>query len=130
MPSALESLVGNMTLRELSERSGRPVGAIVEWALGSGAGRAAAPAKDKGSSTPRPAARAKGVDVRTPTGRAAYDNAVLDVVGGAKSPVSAQAVRAKVGGTPPQARSALNRLIEAGKVGYAGRARATRYFLK
>ena len=130
MPSALESLVENMTLRELSERSGRPVGAIVEWALGSGAGRAAAPAKSKGSNgTPRPA-KAKGVDVRTPKGRAAYDDAVLDIVGGAKSPVSAQAVRAKVGGTPPQARAALNRLIESGKVGYTGRARATRYFIK
>jgi hypothetical protein len=44
--------------------------------------------------------------------------------------VSAGDVRRQVGGTPLQARAALNRLIEAGKLNYTGRARGTRYTAK
>ena len=42
--------------------------------------------------------------------------------------VSAVEIRGAVGGTPMQARAALNRLIEDGKIKYSGRARSTKYF--
>lgn len=67
------------------------------------------------------------VNTRTPAGRAEYDQAIIDALSGASSPLSANDVRAKVGGTSLQARTALNRLIEAGKVRWSGRARGTKY---
>jgi hypothetical protein len=48
-------------------------------------------------------------------------------VEGSRSPIGAGALRRKVGGTALQVRTALNRLIEAGRINYEGRARATRY---
>ena len=44
--------------------------------------------------------------------------------------MSAPDLRAAVGGTPDQARRALNRLIEEGSVLYTGKARGTRYRAK
>lgn len=67
--------------------------------------------------------------MRNPKGRAAYEESVLATVKSAGGAISAQGVRAAVGGTPAQARTALNRLIQRGVLGYAGRARATTYFL-
>jgi predicted ArsR family transcriptional regulator len=49
------------------------------------------------------------------------------VVKTSSTPVSAQQVRAQVGGTPLQARKALNRLIEDGRLSFKGKARATKY---
>ena len=117
--SPLESLVASMTLSELSARSGKTVGQIVDWALGGRAGRRAAVGAMSGA--------IKRVDTRTPAGRDAYDNEVLAAVLAAKSPIGAGELREQVGGTALQARTALNRLIEAGKINYEGRARATRY---
>jgi hypothetical protein len=74
------------------------------------------------------AVRAGAVDTRTPSARKRYDDAVLRVVKASSQPMSAQEVRVKVGGTPLQARKALNRLIEQGRLGFEGKARATRYF--
>jgi hypothetical protein len=117
--SPLESLVASMTLSELSTRSGKTVSQIVEWALGGRGVR-------RGNSAPA-AGGLKRVDTRTPVGRDAYDEQVLAAVEGAKGPIGAGEVREQVGGTALQARTALNRLIEAGKINYEGRARATRY---
>ena len=117
--SPLESLVATMTLSELSARSGKTVSQIVDWALGGRAGRRAAAGALSGA--------IKRVDTRTPAGRDAYDDQVLSAVQAAKSPIGAGELREQVGGTALQARTALNRLIEAGKINYEGRARATRY---
>lgn len=81
---------------------------------------------------PSPSTRGRGrskrvVDTRSRTGRRAYEAAVLETLGGADGPLSAQEIRGVVGGTPLQARTALNRLIEDGKVSWEGKARATRY---
>ncbi len=77
------------------------------------------------------AVHAKAVDTRSATGRDAYDQHVLSIVKEGKgTKVSAQDIRKMAGGTPEQARRALNRLIEAGKIDYTGKARATRYFSK
>lgn len=68
------------------------------------------------------------IDVRTAAGRAAYDEAVFEVIKNADGEyVSAQQVRKAVGGKPHQARKALNRLIDAGQISFKGKARATRY---
>ena len=67
------------------------------------------------------------VDTRSAKGREGYDQSILDVLGEAEKEMSASELRAKVGGTPLQARTALNRLIEAEKVTWQGRARSTRY---
>lgn len=123
---ALEALVDQMTLRDLADRGNRSVAEIVEWALKS------SPRKTTADAVPRRSAAvsAASVDVRNASGRTAYDSAVLDILSGASGPSSAQDVRRKVGGTPAQARAALNRLYEGGKIGFEGRARATRYFPK
>ena len=77
------------------------------------------------------AIKAASVDTRSATGRDAYDKSVLAILksaGGKK--VSAQTIRREVGGTPEQARRALNRLIDSNGVQYTGQARATRYWVK
>lgn len=69
------------------------------------------------------------VNTRTPSGRRRYDQAVLHVLKVASTPLSAPQIRDRVGGTPLQTRTALNRLIENGKVQWTGKARGTRYVL-
>lgn len=130
--TALEALVSSMTIADLSERSGKSVEEIVDWAMkGQGGTRksprtngvAAAPAAESGGRR----RRGGSVNTRTPAGREAYDSSVLSSVQDASSPIGAAAIRKQVGGTPLQVRAALNRLIEKGQVTYQGRARATRY---
>jgi hypothetical protein len=70
---------------------------------------------------------AKGVDTRTKAGRDAYDAAILDFLKNDGGAVAAATVRAKIGGTALQARTALARLIDAGRVTWQGKARSTRY---
>ncbi len=70
---------------------------------------------------------AGAVDTRTPGARKRYDDSVYRAVKGSSSPISAQDVRTQVGGTPLQARKALNRLIESGRLSFQGKARATKY---
>lgn len=107
------------------------------------AARAAAPAKATGGRKGRgaaaaaresaPAAKRGGggskpvVDTRTPAGRDAYDQAMLDALKGADGPQAAPELSAVVGGTPLQVRTALARLIERGLVTWTGQARGTRY---
>ena len=132
-----------MTLSELADRSGKSVTQIIAWALPgkSGGGKAPAPraaAKTNGAPSSKAAAKpsaaggkgSKAVNTRTPEGRAKYDAAVYDAVAAAGQPVGSSKLRKSVGGTPLQLRTALNRLIEEGKVTYEGKARATRYSLR
>jgi hypothetical protein len=81
-----------------------------------------------GAKASRPRALAGGaVDTRTPAARKRYDDSVYKAVKASSSPISAQDVRSQVGGTPLQARKALNRLIEGGRLTFSGKARATKY---
>jgi len=129
--TAIEELISDWTIADLAARTGRSVGEIVEFAMRARRASAkaqAAPAKAEAKKAGRPAKRSKNVDTRTAAGREAYQEAVGAVVeakGG--KPTSAAEIRAKVGGTPTQARAALARLIEDGKITYEGKARATRY---
>jgi hypothetical protein len=67
------------------------------------------------------------VSTRTPSERANFEQAILSTLDVAREWMTAPEIRASVGGTPAQARAALNRLIAAGKVVYEGQARGTRY---
>lgn len=131
--SALETLVGEMTVAELASKSRRSVEDIVSWAMsGTAGGRTASRGRPTTASTTTTAAKGPsraqgGINTRSASGRAAYEANVLAIVKGATSPISAPEIRDQVGGTPQQARAALNRLIELGKISYEGRARATRY---
>jgi len=83
---------------------------------------------EKAEAAPKTGRGSKGVvDTRTPAGREAFDKAILEVVKGAPSPISAEEIRKVVGGTPLQARVALGRLIEGGHLTWTGQARGTRY---
>lgn len=77
-------------------------------------------------------AKSKDVDApeantRTPAARAEYEKQLFDTLKGERRWVSAQELRTQVGGTPLQARKALNRLIERGLIKFRGKARATKY---
>lgn len=82
----------------------------------------AKPAKGKASAGP-----ADEVNTRTPAGRAAFDEAVFAAIQSIGAPVGAGLIQKQVGGTNMQVRSACNRLIEAGRVTWTGKARGTRY---
>lgn len=56
-----------------------------------------------------------------------YDTAVLVEILASPGPIGAVAVREKVGGSPAQFRSAVERLIEAEKISKSGIAKGTRY---
>lgn len=75
------------------------------------------------------AAKSAEVETRTATGRARYDESVLAAIKGFGKPMSAEELRASVGGTPLQARASLARLINAGTITWEGKARGTRYSL-
>lgn len=88
-------------------------------AVANGGGNGKAKAAGKG--------KARSVNTRTPEGRRAYDNAVLQIVKDAESPIKAPEITARVGGTALQVRKALARLIETGSVTWEGKARGMRY---
>ena len=128
--TALESLIANFTLSELSEKSGKSVSEIVNFAMGSTLRQPAARATAKNG---RPAAApqrssAGPVNTRTQRGRDDLDARVLDAIrelGTAKADDLTS-----VGGDIQQRRAALHRLIEAKKIKRTGAARGTTYSVK
>jgi len=156
--SALEQLVGNMTVAQLAEAAGMDIDAVVGLVLGSrgaaAAVKAAPPAKGKrkpgrppkaAAQEPAAAVTAKEADddddeggdaggdghnTRTRTGRAELDQSILDYLKSQSEPVRALDIRKGIGGTAAQIRTRLNYLIEKGKVTYKGRASGTRYRAK
>jgi hypothetical protein len=134
--TTLESLVAQMTVAELAQRSGRSISDLIELVLSNGgASRPAGNGHQRGKPGRKPAAaapapspgRKKNAQTRTQAGRDSYDESVLSAVKTSKGKVKAEELRKKVGGTPPQLRAALARLIESGAVKSAGKARGTTY---
>jgi len=133
---ALENLVGDMTLSDLSCRTGRSVSEIVEYAVRTGARAGSngvtrkrnptAPSESK-AGTASTQAKDRTVNTRTSAGRERFDDAVLEVVHRARRRIGAVEVRKQVGGTPQQVRTALHRLIERKAIVAEGQARATTY---
>ena len=85
------------------------------------------PGDEKATDAPKPATRAE-VNTRTPAGRQAFDEAVFTAVQSIGSPAGAGDIQKITGGANMQIRAACNRLIEAGRLSWSGRARGTRYF--
>jgi hypothetical protein len=92
---------------------------------------AEAPVAEKAPAEKAPAEKASArpakVNTRTPAGRKAYDEALFAALEAIGKPVGVAKLMARAGGTNLQARAALNRLIDAGKVSWTGKARGTRY---
>ncbi len=72
----------------------------------------------------------QAVDTRSARGRDAYDAAILSTLQSAKDRLSAKEIRKRCGGTPLQARVALQRLLDARKIRRYGKAAATKYASK
>ncbi|MDC0668471.1 hypothetical protein [Nannocystis radixulma] len=140
----LGSLLKGITIGELLGQGGaappaaprgrggaKPVGvpkALVAKAPAGRKGRgAAAPAKEAPAPAPKRGGSKATVDTRTPAGRDAYDQSMLNALKNAPGPQAAPDLSAVVGGTPLQVRTALARLIERGAVSWTGQARGTRY---
>ncbi len=123
----LGPLLKGLTIGDLiSAAGGTPVKAskAAKGAKGKSRGR-----KAQKESKPAKASKPAEVETRTATGRARYDESVLAAIKGFGKPMSAEELRASVGGTPLQARASLARLINAGTITWEGKARGTRYSL-
>jgi DNA-binding transcriptional ArsR family regulator len=127
MSTALEELVGAMSVGELAKFAGSSVAEVVAKVLGSSS--VAKPLRDVVEAKPVSATATQRVPRKLPKG-ALSSTAVLEVLRATKAPVPAQDVRAKVGGTPNQVRAVLSKLIEAGKVKAVGERRGTKYLAK
>jgi hypothetical protein len=112
------SLLGSVSVGDIME-GGRPVRGTSETSQADG--------RKGGGKTKPSKGKARAVNTRTPEGRKAYDNAVLQVVKEAATPIKAPEITSKVGGTALQVRKALARLIETGAVTWEGKARGMRY---
>ncbi len=66
-------------------------------------------------------------NLRSAEGRVEFDNAVLSAVAKSPDPVAMGDILNTVGGSPPQIRSSLGRLIDAGQVTSTGKTRNMRY---
>ena len=120
--SALESIVGSMSLAELARLANTTVEQIVA-AVMSGAsprsnGRSTAGTPSRSSPAPKAG--------KIPRGSIRLDQ-LLGVVAGARAPIDINAIRTKVGGSPDQVRAALKKLESAGQVRITGERRGTRY---
>jgi hypothetical protein len=126
---SIEALIGQFTLTELAERSGKTVNEIVAFAMRNTAVVTKKVTLSKARIETSTNSTNK-VDTRTPAGRAAYDEAVLDYLGANRGTwIGAGDLRRAVGGSALQVRTALARLLESSGVEYQGVARGTEYRL-
>jgi hypothetical protein len=132
MATALEDLVGRMTVAELALRSGRSVEAIAAFALG-GTAKASTRASANGE-VAKPQGRAGGrrasVQTRTIAGRTEFDDRVLDAVRSLGGSAQSKDIQRLVGGTTLQRRVALKRLVQSRKLTRSGNTAATTYTLR
>ena len=132
-------ILGAKPVRPSAGKAARPAAAAAP-AKSSGGRKGGRPAAAKGKakgkakekeaemeSAPKRGGGSKAVDTRTPAGREAYDQSVLDALKAAGKDVAAPDLSKVVGGTPLQIRTSLARLIERGAVKWTGQARGTRY---
>lgn len=126
--SALESIVGALTVGELARLTGKSVDQIVGIAFGKATQSSTAKPSSSAVAKPSaPAAKARGGKV--PRGGLPLDS-VLAALAGRNAPVKLEDVRAKTGGSVPQVRAALQKLAQSKKVAITGKRRGTRYQLR
>ncbi len=135
--SILEDFAGSMTVGELCARTGRSVGALVEFCTGGVQAEAAAPpsrskkaatssrSKTKVAKVPRSA-----VETRTRAGREALDRSLVELLRGVKSGMSARDIAEETGASLEQIRSAVGRLVSKKKVRFEGKTAARRYWAR
>lgn len=129
MPSALEDLVGSMSISELAQRSGKTIEAITAFALGDTNGSPRAKASPQSTAT---RLRKETTGQRTTaTARAgSFDEKVLAAIVAAGGEARSVDIEAAVGGTAEERRGALHRLVAAKKLKRSGIARATKYAVR
>lgn len=103
------------------------IGELIGRESGRGAARTGTAKNGKSAARTDDRAKTGAHEVRTSSGREAYDAKVLAAIEAAKAPVSAEQVRKLAGGTPIQFRAAVERLMENKRVKRLGKARGTRY---
>ena len=140
--SALEQLVGNMTVAQLAEAAGLSIDEVVSLVLKKGASRPLASRGRKAegdaptTTTHNKAAAGSFAiterqhETRTQAGRDALDRAILTFLKQTGERVRAVDIRDAVGGSAAQVRARLNALIADARVLYAGQASGTRYWVK
>ena len=92
-----------------------------------GAGTAKATKARATSGRARRSGPVRTYQTRTETGREQIDAAVTEFLSSQTESVGAEEVRKVVGGTPPQVRESLRRLVESGQASRDGEKRSTRY---
>ena len=124
--SALETIIGSMSLAELARLANTTVEQIVAAAMSSASPRSSARSNGRSVARPpsRPAAAPKPGAL--PRGGVRLDQ-LLRAVAGAKAPIDINSIRAKVGGSAAQVRAGLKKLESAGQVRITGERKGTRY---
>jgi hypothetical protein len=113
---AIETMLARMTVADLAKLAGRSVADVIGFLLGDAPRRAP-------RATSKPTARAP----RTVARGGIAPESVLEIVRAAREPVKAEHVRAQLGGSAAQVRTALQKLAAARKVKITGQRRGTRY---
>jgi hypothetical protein len=140
--SALEQLVGNMTVAQLAEAAGLTIDEVVSLVLKQSASRPVAPRGRKpGSDEPTTTTQSKAAagsfaiterqhETRTQAGRDALDRAIVTLLKQTGERMRAADIRDAVGGSASQVRARLNALIGDARVAYTGKASGTVYWVK
>ena len=124
--SALESIVGAMTVGELARLTNKSVDQVVAIAFGS---TTRPTSSQPASTTAAKPSRGEVPRGEVPRGGLAPDS-ILAALAGNNGPVRLEDVRAKTGGSVPQVRAALQKLAQSKKVAISGKRRGTRYQLR
>jgi biotin operon repressor len=131
--SALETIIGGMSLADLARLANKSVEQVVAAVLGGDASPSNSrrgPGRPRGATSTTTSSKSGGAPKgKLPRG-AISNESVLAILKAAKGPVRAEEVRAQLGGSGAQVRIALQRLRDAGKLKVTGQRRGTRYALK
>jgi len=129
----LESFVGQMTVAELCNRTGRSVEELLAFCSNR------RPAKSNSATSAAPAAKAapkkksggKKRRVRASSDQlVALDERVIGLIRAAKDGIGGREMADKTGETLPRLRGSLKRLVDKKKIRFAGNTAARRYWVK
>jgi hypothetical protein len=122
--TALEQLVGSMTVAQLAQCAGLTIDDVVAITIGRSRATTNPPARATLRARPHKRSRSGNKYERA----AAYTAGVADIVRSANRPISSKEIRDTVGGTANRCRLALERLIAAGEIGHDGGATSARRY--
>ena len=124
---ALEEFAGNLTVAELSGRTGRSIEDIVRFCSGGVVAEASSARRSSSTAATAPSS-ISAVETRTRTGRDAFDAALLGLLTGVQNGLSARDIAEETGASLPQIRSAVVRL--GNKIRFKGNTAARRYWAR